>query len=56
MKDSYEIEFVNSEGDTLECVCETLAEAKEELKTIRAEGARIKETWIYRDGQYKGAF
>lgn len=53
---SYDIEFIDNEGDTMEFSCDTLAEAKAEMKKILKSGGRIVQTWIYKNDEYKGSF
>lgn len=53
---SYDIEWIDEEGDTYSASFDTLQEAKEEIKKIREEGGRVTETWKYVDGEFTGRF
>jgi len=52
----YEFSYRDEEGDLYEEVFDTLKEAKDTIKEYRKEGYDIIETWIYKDGQFKGRF
>jgi ppGpp synthetase/RelA/SpoT-type nucleotidyltranferase len=52
----YEFSYKDDEGDLYEEAYETLAEAKKSIKEIKSNGGKIVETWIYKNGDFKGRF
>ena len=52
----YEWSFKDNEGDLYEDSRETKSEALAEIKKQRADDCQIVETWIYKNGEFKGRF